>query len=292
MGRFFSAQVASKVATQATHSLSSIQTEALRKIQQIFLAKKATIIPAKHRHLMDTLCLSPRRMAATLYRGVRCAPQMAAFKAYILMLRRMEMHSAIKYLYASLLLTISCDQFEYSQQDLRPLDAKAHVRGHAEAGAVAIIGAPAFIPCELRYPMPPATAVIESISAPKFMYLKEINLWLPPLQGVVDLPVVVEDPGSGSIPLSFARLRIVDLGAQDVVLRSEGFVGDTLELLCSGESFDKVLTFARWSIEELTKDGTTLDDMKAIAAETAKTAPIVDENRIVTYQGAFVDGED
>jgi hypothetical protein len=74
------------------------------------------------------------------------------------------------------------------------------------------------------------------------------------------------------------------LEAQDAELRTLGFTGQSLGLKCGQTRIFKFQSGGGgMRVDELSRDGTTLEEMKQILTETAKLEPILETNRIVDF---------
>jgi hypothetical protein len=170
--------------------------------------------------------------------------------------------------------------------DPTPINAKEFLRLEAVRTAVGIfdVDPKSVTPCELEIPEPPAGGTVQGRWRPgQVGLMTNGDTWFPSQQPQLGLPFIVsvpsEDPQS-----TFYEITQYDLEAQDAELRALGFTGQPLALKC-GEM--RILKFQaggeRMTIDELSRDGTTLEEMKQILTETAKLEPILEPNRIVGF---------
>jgi hypothetical protein len=170
--------------------------------------------------------------------------------------------------------------------DPRPINAKEFLRFEAVRTAVGIfdVDTTELTPCELEIPEPPAGGTVHGQWRPgQVGLLTNGDTWLPPQQPKLDLPLIVGIP-SDETQSTLHEIYQYDLEAQDAELRVLGFTGQPLALKC-GEM--RVFKFQvggeRMTIDDLSRDGTTLEEMKQILTETAKREPILEPNRIVDF---------
>jgi hypothetical protein len=176
-----------------------------------------------------------------------------------------------------------------------PQNAKEVVRGNAAMWPVAIfdVSPSRRTPCTLNVPTPPPGVSIRVgwDSTDNALFEPASNeLWLPPRQPQLELPIMVANYGRvDDPPLAFGGLIEVNLGPENERLSEAGFTGTPLGVTCNGIEHQRFLRLGAFeSIEELGRDGTTLDEIKAILTEVAVQTPRLKETPLVEGYGQQV----
>jgi hypothetical protein len=208
------------------------------------------------------------------------------------------MTSAFNALFSLLLTTtlLGCMAQEPGLTDNRPpRDAKEFVRGLAAMSAVAIFDvAPSRrTACTLDVPTPPPGVMITvgwDSTENALLEPAPDDVWLPPQQPQLELPIMVTNYGRVDDPvLAFGLIGEVDLGPENERLKEAGFTGTPLGVTCNGIQHQRFQRFGGFeSIEELGRDGTTLEEIKAILTDVAVHAPVIKETPLIGGYGQQV----
>jgi hypothetical protein len=208
------------------------------------------------------------------------------------------MTSAFNAMFPLLLMTtlVGCAPQAPGLTDNRPpKDAKELVRVRAAMSAVVIfdVAPNRRTACTLDVPTPPpGVSITVGWGSPENALFEPVpgDVWVPPNQPQLDLPIMVTNYGRvDDPPLSFGAIGETDLRAENERLKEAGFTGTPLGVTCNGVQHQHFQRFgAVESIEELGRDGTTLEEIKAILTDVAVHAPEIKETPLIGGYGQQV----
>jgi hypothetical protein len=228
-------------------------------------------------------------MAAFQLHGVRFAAA-GALRVYILAQGRMAMISVSKCVYFAMLpvFVLGCEP-DILNDDLTPqiYDSKYILSVTAKSAAVALGGfSEQITECTVTGPRPTFPDLV-SFEFHSLSMTQPLDFWLPPNQ-----PPLEDIPFAGTFhsvrnPKSFYSFEKFDVGGARQLAIDSGFEGEPLRVECGGVEINSFYRSSEInSVEELTRDGTTEEDMKRILTENGFTAPRVYSEALWDYQTA------